>query len=419
MASSRHGDPKRRTGWTTTDRLNIVEPEPPALAGVQVIDLTQAMLGPSATQVLADFGADVIKIERPGSGDLMRWVLEDDPAGPDNPVYVSMNRNKRSITLDLRTDGGQQVIQQLIASTDVLVSNFRPAVMERLGLGEATLRERHPRLVYALGSGFGPSGPNAHKGGQDALAQAVSGVMARRSDPRHPLAVYATCLADYSAGMNLVQGILLALYARERTGRGQRIDVSLYDSMLAMQMQEASVSLMRQQELNWGGMPLTCVFETEDDPLVVVGAFRRDPLGDLCRALDLQDLSQEPRFATMAAMSRNVTELRSLLQDRFLQGSRSHWLKRLEAEDVLCAPVQSLEEALADPQTAHNGMVWELPRNDAEMARGIGSPVHLSQTPAQVRLPPPRLGEHRQEILGELGYDQEQLDDLERSGAFG
>lgn len=396
-----------------------MENEETALAGLRVIDLTQAMLGPGATQVLADFGADVIKVERPGSGDLMRWALEDDPAGLDNPVYVSMNRNKRSITLDLRSEGGREVIQELVAGADVLVSNFRPDVMERLGLDEVSLRARNERLIFALGSGFGPSGPNAHKGGQDVLAQAMTGVMARRSDPRHPLAVYATCLADYSTGMNLAQGILLALYARERTGRGQRVDVSLYDTMLSMQMQEASVQLMRDEELNWGAMPLTCVFETKDDPLVVVGAFKQDPLGDLCRALEMEDLSQRPEFASMAAMREHVTELRSLLQERFLAGTREHWLARIEAEDLLCAPVRTLAEALDDPQTAHNRMVWELPRRDRETARGVASPVHLSQTPAQARRPPPGLGEDRAAILADLAYPPERIDELERAGVFG
>ena len=204
------------------------------LDGIKVIDLTQVMLGPCATQMLADFGADVIKIEKPGSGDLSRWSVETDPAKGDNPVFCSLNRNKRSIAVDLRSAEGQAIVHDLVRGADVIVNNFRAGVMERLNLGYETLAALNPRLVYGFGSGFGASGPYAHKGGQDVLAQAMSGVMARKADPGHPLTVYATALCDYSAGMHLVQGILAALLGREKTGRGQMVEVSLYDSRLSL-----------------------------------------------------------------------------------------------------------------------------------------------------------------------------------------
>jgi crotonobetainyl-CoA:carnitine CoA-transferase CaiB-like acyl-CoA transferase len=212
------------------------------LAGVRVIDFTQVMLGPSATQVLADYGADVIKIERPGTGDLSRSSIPDDPDGLDNPVFRSLNRNKRSIALDLRKVDGKAIIYDLVRGADVVVNNFRAGVMERMGFGYDELAKINPRIICAFGSGFGQRGPLSHKGGQDVLAQALSGVMRRKSNDDEPLTVYATALCDYTAGMHLVQAILLALLQREKTGRGQQVAVSLFESMLAMQMQEAVAS---------------------------------------------------------------------------------------------------------------------------------------------------------------------------------
>ena len=380
------------------------------LDDVTVIDFSQVMLGPAATQMLADFGADVIKIERPGRGDLSRWSVGS-PDDLDNPVFCSLNRNKRSIALDLRTEAAKHIVLELIRRADVLVENFRPGVMDRMGLGYASVSAVNPRLVYASGTGFGSRGPNVHKGGQDVLAQALTGVIHRRSDPSHPLSVYPTALADYTAAVHLAQAIVLALLARERTGEGQRVEVCLYDAMLAMQTQEAASRLMRDEELNWGAMPLTAVFETADDPLVIVGAFREEPLRDLCRALGMEDLSADPRFADLEAMKTNTTVLRGLLQEAFRGGSREHWLARLEEADFLCAPVRDLEEALGDPQTTANDMIWaEGP------LRLVGDPMHLSDTPASLRRPPPSLGEHTDEILLGLNLSSEEIAGLHAQG---
>ncbi len=191
------------------------------LTGIRVIDFTQVMMGPVCTQTLADYGADVIKIERKGAGDLSRSTFEP-VAGTDNPIFCSLNRNKRSLALDLRDPAAMAQVKTLIAGADVVVNNFRAGVMERMGLGYEACRELNPRIIYAVGTGFGESGPYAHKGGQDVLAQAVSGVMARRADESVPVSVYPTALADYSAGMHMVQGVLLALLHRTRTARGRR-----------------------------------------------------------------------------------------------------------------------------------------------------------------------------------------------------
>jgi len=350
--------------------------------------------------MLADHGADVIKIERKGAGDLSRSTFEP-IAGQDNPIFCSLNRNKRSAEIDLRDAAQIALVKTLIQGADVVVNNFRAGVMERLGLGYEDCQRLNPRIIYAVGTGYGESGPYAHKGGQDVLAQAMSGVMARRADDALPLSVYPTALADYTAGMHMVQGILMALLQRERTGLGQKVGVSLYNSMLAMQMQEAAMILMADSEVNWAAMPLCGVFDTTTGALVMVGAFKANPLRDICAALDLPDMSLDERFATLDQQFKHKRELQARLRDRFATATREHWLARLEAQDLLCAPVRDLREALVDAQTLHNGMVLEGRSAGGQPLRFIASPIAMSGASASLRRGPPRLGEHTDEVLGE------------------
>ena len=373
---------------------------PLPLDGVRVIDFTQVMLGPCCTQVLADYGADVIKIEKEKIGDLSRWSLGSDPDGLKNPVFSSLNRNKKSLALDLKRDDVKAQVLELIDGADVVVNNFRPGVMERMGFGYEFLKQRNPGLIFAVGTGFGLEGPYQHKGGQDVLAQAMSGVMARKADPNHPTAIYATTLCDYSAGMHLVQGILLALLQRAKTGKGQQVAVSLYSSMIAMQMQEAAVRMMRDKELNWAAFPLTGVFETTDRPIVMVGAFKPNPLQDICNALEIEDLSQQERYANFDAQVAHRPELQKIFRERFLQNSAAHWLSRLEGVDILCSLVKSLEEALEDEQTLVNKLIIEAGQTDAGPVKLVGSPIDMSDAPVTVRIPPPELGQHNDELLG-------------------
>jgi crotonobetainyl-CoA:carnitine CoA-transferase CaiB-like acyl-CoA transferase len=386
------------------------------LSGLRVIDFTQVMLGPCATQTLGDYGADVIKIERIGAGDLSRTAIED-PAGMRNPVFCSLNRNKRSIALDLKSPAGLEIVRTLAKTADVVANNFRAGVMERMGLGYASLSEINPRIIYAFGTGFGTEGPYAHKGGQDILAQAMSGVMARKCDPSEPLTIYPTALADYSAGMHLVQGILLALLHRERTGRGQVVAVSLYDSMLAMQMQEAAMWLMRDRDFSWGSMPHTGAFETTDGAIVIVGAFKANPLRDISKALGIDDLSLDDRFSTFERSVQNRTALHVVLRARIATNSTAHWMERLEALDLLCSPVRNLGAALADPQTEINGMIVRA-EGDTEPLGLVGSPVHLSDNGFALRHNPPALGFHGAEILAEHGYDRATIEHLRTAGVL-
>lgn len=376
------------------------------LDGIRIIDFTQVMMGPSATQMLGDFGADVIKIENPRGGDLSRTAFGAvDEVGLNNPVFCSLNRNKRSLALDLRQDSNKEIVYQLIRDADVVVSNFRAGVMERIGFGYEKLREMNPKLVYASGSGYGPEGPYAHKGGQDVLAQAMSGVMMRRANASTPMSIYPTALCDYTAGMHLVQAVLAALIGVAKTGEGQRIEVSLYDSMIAMQMQEATCHMHSGKEINWAEMPLTGVFETVDGALVMVGAFKANPLQDICNVLEIEDLSE--RFPDLASQRADKPYLQDRFQTEFSKRSTQEWIDRLEAADLLCAPVRELPEVLDDPQTEVNGMIerFDHPVNGA--MQSIACPIHFSAIDCGVRRVPPRLGEHNDEILAELGIESQ------------
>src|ERR1700723_412226 len=357
------------------------------LSGVRVIDFTQVMLGPSATQVLADYGADVVKIERPGGGDLSRTSISDDPDGLDNPVFRSLNRNKRSIPLDLPKPDGKAIIYDLVREADIVVNNFRAGVMERMGFGYEELAKINPRIICAFGSGFGQTGPLSYKGGQDILAQALSGVMRRKCNDNEPLTVYATSLCDYTAGMHLVQAILLALLQREKTGRGQQVSVSLFESMLAMQMQEAAMWLQRGRHFSWGGYPLTGAFETTDGAHVLVGAFKTNPLQDICKALGIDDLSADPRYATFKDQLAHKPQLQAIFRERFASNSTEHWLPRLDEQDLLCAPVLTLGEALGHEQTKANGTVVSLPGRRGEL-RIVSTPLSMAPDAFQMRRPP-------------------------------
>jgi len=372
------------------------------LSGVRILDFTQVMLGPCATQMLADFGADVIKIERPGAGDLSRnFFGEVSEAAQNNAIFSSLNRNKRSMEVDTKSEDGRRMIYDLVKVSDVVVDNFRAGVMDRLGFGYEDLKRINPRIICASGTGFGETGPYAHKGGQDVLAQAMTGVMEKTSDPSIPRSIYPTTLCDYTAGMHLVQGVLAALLAREKTGTGQKVGVSLYDSMIAMQMQEAAQWTKHREVLNWAAMPLTGVFDTSDGALVLVGAFKANPLRDISTALGIEDLSQT--YPDLPAQRVNKAYLQGRFRERFATDTTAHWIGRLEEQDLLCAPVRALGEALADEQTILNQMLIDIDHPVLGELTLVGSPVHMSGAPLRLRHAPPRLGEHTDEIVREFG----------------
>ena len=378
------------------------------LEGITVLDFTQVELGPCCTQTLGDFGADVIKVERAGAGDLAREHMKH--ACGESAVFWSLNRNKRSVAIDVRSPLGREAVLRLAKKADVLVHNFRPGVMERLGFGYEDLRAINPRLIYAFGSGYGPTGPYRDKGGQDVLAQAMSGIAARRVDPHAEPEPCATPIADFTGGMLLVQAILLALLARARTGQGQLVHVALLDGMLAMQLQEASAWLNLRERLNWGAFPLSGTFRTLDGHVVMVGAFKANPLREICRGLGIEDLSADPRYANHAAQVAHRDELQARWREEFGKRTTRQVIEALESVDILCAPVNDLPSDLADPQVANNDMVVEMRHPDAGTIRTVGIPVKLEGTPGAVRRAPPRLGEHTREVLAELGFTAAEIE---------
>jgi len=390
-----------------------------ALAGIRVLDFTQVILGPAATQVLADHGADVIKIERPGAGDLSRafaphWDFPD-AAGRESTRYLSMNRNKRDLALDLKAPEGREVIDRLIPTVDVVVHNFRPGVMELLGLGYERLRTLNPRLIYAEGSGWGRHGPmaEARKPGHELLAQALCGLAAKNAAADGLPRALPTTVADFTASQILVQGVLLALLARERTGQGQRVEVCLLDGLLALQQWD-EVSRLNLGDRDRGvpdhRHPLQGIYRTADGFIVLVGWFRPDPLANVCRALGLPDYSQDDRFDTLEKLAQpdHAEALRAILAECLAAKTTAEWLAILEAHDVLCGEVLGPAEAFHHPQAVANGMVTTLDHPRLQTVRLVGAPIKLSAAPATYRLAPPAIGQDTRAILAEAGYSREE-----------
>lgn len=387
------------------------------LEGVRIVDLTQVQFGPCATQALGDFGADIIKIERPGVGDISRgtdpFITEEDG---ESAYFMALNRNKRSIALDIRKPEGKEVFLKLLAEADVLVHNFRPDVMKRMGFDAETLRARFPRLIYASGSGFGSGGPLAHKGGQDLLAQSLSGLVRRNPDAQGRPQLYPTALGDFSGGMILAQGICMALYSREKTGEGDTIELNLLDTLMTMQQQEVTQWLLRKREVNWVRQYLIDVFETSDGAVTLVGVFRDNPLQAVCEALELEDLSQREEYSTLAKQMENRTALWKELSAGFGSFTTAECIRRLDGVDILCAEVNSLEEAIAHPQVEHNKFLIDFDHPVHGRVRTSGNPLKFGTVQDVENKSPPLLGQHTREILLSLGMEASAVDALLESG---
>lgn len=396
-------------------------PQPAALEGLRIIDFSHVFQGPVGTQLLADFGADVIKVERPGSGD---WSRAWGPyVGNVSLPFATLNRNKRSVTLDLRTPQAKEVALRLIATADVLVHNFRPGVMERLGLGYEQLAERYPWLVYAYSSGWGDEGPCVERGrgGHDMLARASAGWFA----PLGPdgLPVPAGMSADYPAGLLLMQAVLIALLARERTGRGQFVSTDLLSAAIHAHSWEGGAELNRDRATPGGIVQTETAidksFRTLDGYIEISPVFSADALRDISLAMGLGDLSQDPRFAAPEDRRANAREMNAILAARFREKTSAEWVAILEPQGVLCGEIKTLAEAAEDPQVRANRMVIEMEHPDAGTLRLFGTPIRLRDTPATHRLPPPTLGQHTEEVLAEIGYSQEEIATLRAQGALG
>lgn len=386
-----------------------------ALAGVRVLDFSHVFQGPVATQLLADYGADVIKVERPGAGDWSRsWGPFID--GVSMP-FANLNRNKRSLAVDMKQEAGKRIVLQLAASADVLVHNFRGGTMEKLGLGYADLVAINPRLIYASSSGWGDTGPYVarRRGGHDLMARAEGGWF-YQPDPETPPAPAGISI-DYPAGLMLAQGILLALLARTQTGRGQQVTTDLLSVAFHAHAWSGAEALNRERIHQVDGVGATeaaidKVFRTRDGWLELSPVFSDNALRDISRAMGLGDLSDDPRFGTPQDRLANRAAMNAILAEHFLADTTENWLARLEPQGVLCGKVRSFEEAADDPQVAANGMIVEMNHADAGPLRLLGTPLRLYATPPTYRIAPPKLGEHTRAILAELGYADAAVDAL-------
>lgn len=398
------------------------------LANVRILDFTQLEQGPSGTQVLADFGAEVIKIERINVGEIGR--LHWPRVHGMSPHWAANNRNKRSLSLDIKNPESRGILDRLLETTDIVASNFRPGVMERLGLGHKELADRYPRIISAYASGYGQTGPYRDRKGQDLVAQSIGGLMALTGDVHTGPLATGSYVVDYAGAMHFAQGMLLALLARERTGRGQIVDSNLLSSAVAMHLQEGSTYLNtgRTYPRPSRGIAhsrtsaLYATYRTRDGHfLVLVGElFIDEPWRRVCRALGLSTaVAEDERFQSTDGLLRHAEETFDLLQTRISELDQGDVLARLEAEDVLAAPVNSYDGVFSDPQVLHNSMVIETEHPDVGPIKLVGMPVRLSETPGRVRQPPPSVGQHNEEVLAELGYTAREVENLQSLGAVG
>jgi len=391
------------------------------LAGLTILDLTRVLSGPFCTMLLADMGARVIKVEQPGRGDETRsWGPPF--AGGESTYFLSVNRNKESVTLNLKVPSGRDALERLLTRADVLVENFRPGTLDDLGFGYAALRVQHARLVYASISGYGQTGPLRDRAGYDAVMQAEAGLMSITGEAGGPPFRLGVAIVDLVAGLYAVQGILLALYARERTGVGQWVDVSLFDSAISLLSYQASAYLnaafspVRMGNRHPTIAPYDTVSAADGEFFLAVGndgQFRR-----FCDVAGLTHLIADPRYATNPARVVNYDALCSEMAPALRSRPRARWIEELTKAGVPCGAVRAVPDVLADPQVQARRMIEAVEHAAAGLVKVLGVPVKLSETPGSVRTAPPTLGQHTDAVLREIGFDTGQIDRMHTDGAI-
>ncbi len=389
------------------------------LAGVKVLDLSRILTGPYCTMALADFGAEVIKIERPGAGDDTRhW-------GPpfidgESAYYLSINRNKQSVTVNIATDEGREIIHKLARDADVVVENFRPGTAERLGVGYEQLRQINPRIIYCSISGFGQTGPYRDRPGYDALAQAMSGMMSITGDPDGPPTKHGMSIADIGAGMWALFAISSALFHREKTGQGQAIDVALMDAQISWLTYAAgNYFASGQPPARFGSAHPSIVpyqpFETSDGYIMI--AVGNDRLWQqFCEAAGHPELIDKPGYATGAERVTNREEVIATVAEIMRQHSTDDWMQRLETAGVPAGPISTIDEVMTNPHVHAREMVIDLEHPTLGTIKNVGNPAKLSETPARYTSAPPLLGQHTDQILKTLGYTPDQITTLRTQG---
>jgi formyl-CoA transferase len=397
-------------------------PHPGPLDGIRVLDLTRVLAGPYCTMFLGDLGAEVVKVEQPGVGDDTRgWGPPF--VGGESAYFLCVNRNKKSVTVDLKSKEGVALLRRLAERADVLIENFRPGTMERLGLGEKELRAINPKLIYASLSGFGADGPMSDAPGYDLIVQAWGGLMSITGPADGEPSKVGVAIIDLVAGLMLGKSIAAALFAREKLGVGQRIDTSLLEAEVACLINVGSNYLVEGNiPRRWGNAHPSIVpyqsFKTADGYLVIgvasEGIWRR-----FCQAIGRAEWADDSRFEKNSNRVENRGVLIAAVSEIFLGRETDAWLKLLNEAEVPCAPVQTVDQVFKAPQVLHREMLVQVEHPTAGTVRMAGIPVKFSATPASVRLPPPLLGQHTEEVLASwLGMGSEEINELKRKAVI-
>jgi formyl-CoA transferase len=378
---------------------------PPPLDKIRVLDLSRVLAGPYCTMMLGDLGAEVIKVERPGSGDETRQWGPPFAAG-ESAYYLCCNRNKSGITVNLKSPEGRELVARLADRSDVLVENFLPGTLDKWGLSYEALSRRNPRLIYCSITGFGQTGPRRDEPGYDIMIQAMAGVMSITGEPDGPPMKVGVAISDITAGMFALSAILAALYARERTGSGEIIDVALFDATIAWLANVGSNYLVsgaipqRQGTAHPNIVPYQA-FQASDGSLIIAvgndGQFLK-----FCNTIGRADLTADPRFATNARRVENRDVLNPILATEIAKRPVGEWLQRLEGAGIPCGPVNTIDRVFLDPQTAAREMLIEVPHPLMGPLKLAGSPFKLGSLDNPPRRPPPRLGEHTDKVLRDV-----------------
>ena len=391
-----------------------------ALDGIRVIDFTQMMLGPWGTQFLGDMGADIIKVERPKTGEWERGLeAMGELLGGDSPFFLAMNRNKKSLTLNLKDPLGKQIIYDLVKNADAVTENFRPGIMDKLGLGYEDLKQVNPSIVYVAGSGYGPDGPYVHKPGQDLLIQALAGLASNTGTADDLPMPAGTTVVDASTALMLAFATMVGLFHKERTGEGQRIDVNLFSTAIALQCQElaAFMNMSRRWERSkagiggaWLSAPFG-IYATQDGYIAI-------SMNSLTVLGELLELPQLAEYDTSTLPYDKRDEIKPIIDARIAANTTDHWLELLGARDMWCAKVQNFDDLMNDPQVAHNELIQTVEHPVAGTIKVIGIPIKFSETPGSIRLNPPKVGEHNDEILQSLGYEATEIEAFRQEGVI-